>query len=327
MAQPGGAWQAMRTLWNPLADLVPVAQANRTLAQEPAEALLSRMALALSSEYARLPVGPLKRFFSGEGLDFLHIREYQPGDDLRMLDWTVFARTGDPHVREYQDEHHLDVWFWVDLTAPMAFGREIPKWAYARQLAAALGTLAQQAGHRCGFILWTGSSQCAIQPPNRVSGPWVQGFMDCLEEANGLQQDPLDLPQPLQLPAPQTIAPGRSVWFLLSDFGFLDTLPQGEAWLHEVASRHTAHGIILSDPSEAKLPAGRGPLPLGQSSGPQAWPNLAKLSTRRNYQRKYAFAQVQRSQTVARILPSQMCSTQTPVLEAVRQIVLGGSTR
>src|SRR5260370_2553436 len=60
--------------------------------------------------------------FHGRGIEFSQVREYQPGDDVRTIDWNVTARTGAPHVKEFIEERDLTVIIAVDLSASMAFG-------------------------------------------------------------------------------------------------------------------------------------------------------------------------------------------------------------
>ncbi len=60
--------------------------------------------------------------FHGRGIEFSQVREYQPGDDIRTIDWNVTARTGAPHVKEFIEERDLTVIIAVDVSASMAFG-------------------------------------------------------------------------------------------------------------------------------------------------------------------------------------------------------------
>ena len=60
--------------------------------------------------------------FHGRGIEFAQVREYQPGDDIRTIDWNVTARTGAPHVKEFIEERDLTVIIAVDVSASMAFG-------------------------------------------------------------------------------------------------------------------------------------------------------------------------------------------------------------
>ena len=60
--------------------------------------------------------------FKGQGMEFDEVREYQPGDDVRMIDWNVTARTGFPHIKRYKEERELTVMLVVDASSPGYFG-------------------------------------------------------------------------------------------------------------------------------------------------------------------------------------------------------------
>ncbi|MFC1523922.1 DUF58 domain-containing protein [Thermodesulfobacteriota bacterium] len=66
--------------------------------------------------------GEYHSVFKGQGMEFEEVREYQPGDDIRTIDWNVTARTGHPYVKRYVEERELTVIFLVDLSASGAFG-------------------------------------------------------------------------------------------------------------------------------------------------------------------------------------------------------------
>jgi uncharacterized protein (DUF58 family) len=90
----------------------------------------------------------------GIGLTFAELRAYEPGDDVRHLDWNVTARQGRPFVRRYVEERALSLWLVVDVSASMRFGRErATKADRAAQAAALLATAAVQNGDRAGLVL------------------------------------------------------------------------------------------------------------------------------------------------------------------------------
>src|SRR5512143_3229599 len=67
--------------------------------------------------------GDYRTLFYGFGLDLADVREYQEGDDVRLIDWNVTARTGTPHVRQYIEDRELTAWFLLDLSPSLDFGR------------------------------------------------------------------------------------------------------------------------------------------------------------------------------------------------------------
>jgi len=63
--------------------------------------------------------------FKGQGMEFDEVRGYQPGDDIKTIDWNVTARTGDPYVKRYVEEREITVFFLVDLSRSGAFGSQV----------------------------------------------------------------------------------------------------------------------------------------------------------------------------------------------------------
>src|SRR5438046_5497724 len=94
--------------------------------------------------------------FHGRGIEFAQVREYQPGDDIRTIDWNVTARTGAPHVKEFIEERDLTVIVAVDVSASMAFGSvDWRKCAIAAELAAVFAFSAVENMDRVGLLLFS----------------------------------------------------------------------------------------------------------------------------------------------------------------------------
>lgn len=89
---------------------------------------------------------------TGSSLDFSDFREYHPGDDLRHIDWNVYARTDKPFIKQFLDEQEMRIHILLDPTRSM--GAE-EKWDYARQLAVALGYIALKSGDTLSFSTWS----------------------------------------------------------------------------------------------------------------------------------------------------------------------------
>lgn len=101
----------------------------------------------------------------GIGLIFAELRPYEPGDDVRHLDWNVTARLGKPYVRRYVEERALVLWILVDVSASMRFGPEgRTKADRAAQAAALLATAAVQNGDRVGLLLVSDRLEAEIAP-------------------------------------------------------------------------------------------------------------------------------------------------------------------
>ncbi len=105
----------------------------------------------------------------GIGLTFAELRAYEPGDDVRHLDWNVTARQGRPFVRRFVEERALCLWLVVDVSASMRFGPERKTKAdRAAQAAALLATAAIQNGDRAGLILVSDRIEVELPPAGGV---------------------------------------------------------------------------------------------------------------------------------------------------------------
>jgi len=103
----------------------------------------------------------------GPGLELAQIRRYEPGDDVRAIDWNVTARTGEAHVREYVAEKAMTMWVLLDQSASMAFGTQDRRKAdVARGVVLAAGHLAARSGNRLGIMTF-GNGAPQVVPPAR----------------------------------------------------------------------------------------------------------------------------------------------------------------
>ncbi len=105
---------------------------------------------------------------AGLSLEFAQHREYQPGDDVRRIDWRLHARTDRYYVKTYEAETNSDVMVVLDVSRSMDFGAgALTKFGWARCLAAALAWLAQRQGDRIGYLPVGGEGASPIPPGNR----------------------------------------------------------------------------------------------------------------------------------------------------------------
>ncbi len=102
----------------------------------------------------------------GSSLDFAEHRAYQPGDDLRRVDWRLYARTDRYYVKQYEADTNVNVWFALDTSASMDFTTTaVTKFDYARFLIAALAWLSKQQGDKVGFVTM-GADIGEVIPPS-----------------------------------------------------------------------------------------------------------------------------------------------------------------
>ncbi|MCX6857007.1 MAG: DUF58 domain-containing protein [Verrucomicrobia bacterium] len=190
--------------------------------------------------------------FKGQGIEFDDFREYQPGDDVRFLDWNVTARMNEPFVRKYIEERELTVMLVVDVSGSGDYGsQEDSKRERAAEVAAVFAFSAVQNQDKVGLILV--SDQVEQYLPAKKGGSHA---MRCLRDILNIQpkQRGTNLAPALDL-ALERIA-HRALVIVVSDF-----LTQNDAWEHSLrslASKHDVVAIHVTDPREWELPkAGR----------------------------------------------------------------------
>src|SRR3954462_4923191 len=86
------------------------------------ERLLLRLDWQVIRRLDGLLQGDYRTLFYGQGPDFADLREYQPGDDVRYIDWNVTARMDAPYVRQYHEDREVTAWFLLDLSPSVDFG-------------------------------------------------------------------------------------------------------------------------------------------------------------------------------------------------------------
>jgi uncharacterized protein (DUF58 family) len=103
--------------------------------------------------------------FKGQGMEFEEVRQYEPGDDVRLIDWNVTARTGYPHIKKFKEERELSVVLLVDASSSGRFGtKERFKSEMAAELAALLAFSAIKNNDKVGLIIFTDTIEKFIPP-------------------------------------------------------------------------------------------------------------------------------------------------------------------
>ncbi|HBT76184.1 MAG TPA: DUF58 domain-containing protein [Planctomycetaceae bacterium] len=108
--------------------------------------------------------GLYRSAFRGRGMEFSEVREYEPGDDIRSIDWNVTARTGHPFIKRYTEERELTVMFLVDVSASGVFGSDRSKMETAVELAATLMFSAMKNNDKIGLITFGGDVEQYFRP-------------------------------------------------------------------------------------------------------------------------------------------------------------------
>jgi uncharacterized protein (DUF58 family) len=215
---------------------------------------LSRRNKALSAL-----TGPNKSNFRGRGIDFEEVRGYQPGDDIRTIDWRVTARTGDAHTKLFREERERPVLVVVDQRNSMFFGSShCFKSVLAAQLASLVAWSALDGGDRVGGLVFNGREHREIRP--RRSRRTVLALLSQIADYNRalpLAADPAETDFAAMLANLRRIARPGSSLFLVSDFR--DAAGEhAREHLFQLAQHAEITAIACADPMEEELPrAGR----------------------------------------------------------------------
>lgn len=204
--------------------------------------------------------------FKGRGMEFDEVRLYQPGDDMRHIDWRVTARRGKPHTKLFREERERAVFLWVDYRAPMFFATQgVFKSVLAARCASLLAWSANHHNDRVGGLIFSDSKHHELKPkrgkaqtlhlikqlvkmqtqeisPSATSGEAIEAALARLR---------------------RVVRPG-SLIFLISDFRYLNA--QAESHLIQIAKHNEVVMLFIYDPLESQLPpSGRYRLSDGQS--------------------------------------------------------------
>ena len=202
--------------------------------------------------------GEYQSVFRGQGMEFAEVREYQPGDDVRNIDWNVTARVGHPYVKKHIEERELTVLLMVDLSGSEQFGtHERFKAERAAELAAVLALSAVRNNDRVGLLIFTDHIEHVV-PPKKGKRHVLRIIRDVLAfRPRGKGTD-----MAAALDYAGRLLRHRSVIFVLSDFALLYP-PEGTnsatfaAWekaLKLVAQRNDVVAVSVRDEIESTVP-------------------------------------------------------------------------
>ena len=192
--------------------------------------------------------GSYRTAFRGTGTDFLDLREYVPGDDVRHIDWNVTARMDTPFVRQYSEDRDLTAWLLLDRSQSMGFGPiDRPKELVLCELATTFARLLTRGGNRVGAMLF--DDEITETLPPRSSRNHVLALTRSLLSAPTTKGSLTDLTGVLE----HTLGAvrRRSLVIVISDF---IVAPGWERPLLQLTERHEVVAIRLLDPREYELP-------------------------------------------------------------------------
>ncbi|MDT8321412.1 MAG: DUF58 domain-containing protein [Xanthomonadales bacterium] len=209
--------------------------------------------------------GAYRSRFRGRGVDFVESRNYQPGDDIRNMDWRVTARTGRPHTKVFQEERERPVLVVLDASSSLFFGtRKRLKSVAAGELAAAIAWSAVRRGDRVGGFLFAAGRHRELRPAGGRRGAMrmIQGLADWLqpERADDGTREPLSG----ALERVRHAARPGSLIIVISDFFNLDE--DCNRHLSRLRQHNDVIGCQVLDPAEYRLPPGRYPITDGKQA-------------------------------------------------------------
>ena len=258
----------------------------------------------------------------GRGLDFAEVREYQPGDDVRMIDWKVTARTGKTHTKLFVEERERPVLLVIDMRSAMCFGtRGMYKSVLAARLASLVGWCAVANRDRVGGFVFSDNSHTEIRPQAGRRG--LMGLFQAINQTQ--QRDSVAGSEHLvrTMKRLRRSAPGGSTVVFLSDFqGFDDAahLALGNV-LHSVDMA----AVHIYDPLDIALPPpGRYPLRahLGESVDDRCVLTVGSTGDQRRYRERFLSRQSDLKSLLGRgDHYYTMACTSDPLLDTATRVV------
>ncbi len=205
-----------------------------------------RIELRTRKLVAQLVGGDYSSIFRGHGMEFSDLRPYVEGDDPKLIDWNVYARTRTPFVKVFTEERELMVLLIVDVSGSLRFGSlNLTKAERVAEVAAVLALSASESNDRVGMLTFSDTVHNYIPPE--------KGRKHALGLVRRILQVPdrqahADLDNALKYMG--RLMKRRALIFIISDFAF----PSGSKLLKAVVQKHDVVGIHVFDPRELHLP-------------------------------------------------------------------------
>lgn len=192
--------------------------------------------------------GQVQAAFHGRGIEFSQVRLYNPGDDVRSIDWNVTARSGIPHIKEYVEERDLTVVLCLDVSGSMEFGSlDRRKIDVASELVSVMAFAARMNRDRIGLLLFS-DRVVEFIPPGRDRSR-AREIIHKVLEASVRPEGRSDLGGAVRFL--EKVLRRRSVVIVLSDFIGVDP-----SELARLRRRHDVVAMQITDPREERLPSG-----------------------------------------------------------------------
>lgn len=235
-------------------------------------------------------VGEYHSVFKGRGMEFEEVREYQPGDEIRTIDWNVTARMGRPFIKRFVEERELTVMLLVDVSPSGNFGSaEQLKNEVATEICALLAFSAIKNNDKVGLIVFTDKIEKFIPPKKGI-----KHVSRVIRELLCAQPTGKGTNIPVALEYLNKISARRTISFLVSDF-----IATNYAHALRIANKkHDVIAVSITDPREQELPnvgfielrdAESGETILVDTSNPQARKEYSAIGSRQRQERSRLF--------------------------------------
>jgi len=220
-----------------------------TITAATPERILQRLDWQVIRRLDGLLQGDYRSLFYGYGVDFADLREYQPEDDIRYIDWNVTARMDSPYIRQYAEDREITAWFLLDLSPSVDFGRaDNQKRKMLVDFVTTMARVLTRHGNRIGAMFYGSKIEKTI--PARGGRMQVLRLVNDLLKYPHLGHMPFTDLTPLLRGGLNAIKK-RSLVFVISDF---ICEPGWERPLKLLNQRHEVLVVRLWDPLEVELP-------------------------------------------------------------------------
>ncbi len=212
--------------------------------EERVKELVKRIQLTVHRKMNTVFVGEYHSAFKGSGLSFERVREYQAGDEVKLIDWNVSARMNHLYVKEFSEERELSIVFLVDVSASLDFGTSRIKRDVLHEMVTLLTYMAQSNNDRVMMVLFTDRVEHVIMP--RKGRKYL---LHVLRELVGFEPKGSKTDIDGAIEYTRRILKKRSVVFCISDFigNYSDTA------LRRMAAKHDLIPVVISDPAEITM--------------------------------------------------------------------------
>ncbi len=217
--------------------------------------------------------------FKGRGMSFSEVRNYQYGDDVRNIDWNVTARTGDPHIKVFEEERELTVMILIDVSRSSFFGTtDQMKNEILTEICAVIAFSAINNNDKVGVLFFSDKPEKFI-PPKKGK----QHILRIIRELLNFEPTSKGTDIGKALEYFNNVIKKRSICFILSDFLSKDY----ENPLRIAARRHDLVGLHIVDPREETLPAVGLIRAVDAETGQTNWIDTSLASVRNKYANWY----------------------------------------